>query len=199
MTFGRLTVLNRGNDRVSKSGRHRAMWECSCRCGNTKTVSSDNLIGGRTTSCGCARKELLSSKQRTHGDTNTRLYGIWCAMKARCLNKNANAYKDYGGRGIGICDDWKNSYVSFKKWACDNGYSYGLSIDRIENSGNYCPNNCRWVTGVAQANNRRSNRKYTIDGTSHTLTEWARLYNINPKTLFTRIYSGADIQSALHL
>lgn len=117
--------------------------------------------------------------------------------EARCFNKNTDAYKDYGHRGISVCDEWANNYESFKLWSENNGYEKGLTLDRIDNSGNYCPSNCRWTDRKKQANNRRSNRRYTIDGETHNLTEWANIYGINPKTLFSRIYSGVDIETAL--
>lgn len=154
---------------------------------------STNLTTGKTTSCGCVRKDILSKRQATHNDTNTKLYGVWSSIKARCYNKNTKAYKDYGGRGISMCDEWRNNYLLFKNWAYNNGYSVGKSIDRIDNNRGYCPSNCRWTDKITQANNRRSNRVYTLRGESHNATEWARIYDINPKTLFTRIYSGFDI------
>lgn len=141
---------------------------------------------------------MLSKRQTTHGNSSTPLYGIWCSIKARCYNPRTKAYKDYGGRGIVMCDEWKNDYQSFELWALDNGYTKGVSIDRVNNLGNYEPKNCRWVTSAAQANNRRSNRRYTIGKETHTLTEWARIYGINPKTLFTRVYSGMDFITALN-
>lgn len=119
-------------------------------------------------------------------------------MKARCYNPNTAAYKDYGGRGITICGQWLHDYQAFKEWSLDNGYSDDKSIDRIDNSGDYEPTNCRWVDGFAQANNRRSNRVYTIDDETHTLTEWARIRGINPKTLFSRVYAGVDFVTALN-
>lgn len=195
--FGRLTVKERGEDQISPSGRHRVMWDCICDCGNKVSVHTDNLTNGKSNSCGCIRKEMMSKKQKTHGDTNTRLYGIWSAIKARCYNKNTVTYKDYGGRGIKICDEWRNNYTAFKNWAYENGYEEGLSIDRKDNNLGYYPENCRWVSAFMQANNRRSNRIYTIGSETHNLTEWANKMGINPKTVFTRIYSGMDIKTAL--
>lgn len=197
MKFGRLTVIKRGEDRVSPSGRHRVTWDCMCDCGNTLSVHTDNLTRGKSNSCGCIRKEMMSKRQRTHGDTDTKLYGIWSAIKARCYNENTIAYKDYGGRGIKMCEEWRNDYTAFKDWACENGYKNGLSIDRENNILGYCPENCRWVDASVQANNRRSNRVYTIGSETHNLTEWANKMGINPKTVFTRVYSGMDIETAL--
>ena len=197
-TFGRLKVIERADDAVTKTGRHRTRWLCLCDCGNFVIVYADNIMSEKSTSCGCLRKEMLSNKRTTHGCSKERLYGIWCAMKRRCYNTNDIAYKDYGGRGISICEEWKQDYQAFRNWALDSGYSNEKSIDRINNSGNYEPDNCRWVVSDVQANNRRSNRVYTVDGETHTLTEWANIRGINPKTLFTRIYSGLDFISALN-
>lgn len=188
--FGKLVVLGRGEDAVSKSGRHRIRWECKCDCGKTITAYSENLKSGKTTSCGCYRAELVRGRSVTHGETRSKLYGVWSSIKSRCLNSNTAAYKDYGGRGISICDEWKNSFEVFRDWAYANGYKEGVSIDRIDNNGNYCPDNCRWVISVVQANNRRSNILITYNGETLTVTEWAEKLGKNPKTIFNRLYSG---------
>ena len=122
--FGRLIVKDRAEDTVSKSGRHRVMWVCSCDCGNEVVVLSDNLKRGKTQSCGCLRNDKNKERFSTHRATDTRLYGIWSAMKTRCLNKNSHAYKDYGERGIHVCDKWINDFsaarnFSFSKSTCD--------------------------------------------------------------------------------
>lgn len=197
MKYGRLTVIGRDDDQIAPSGRRHTMWQCQCSCGNTVSVESSALRRGKTVSCGCAKREALSLRQKIHGEKNTKLYGVWSTMKARCHNKNTAAYKDYGLRGISVCDSWKNDYMEFRRWAYETGYTDGMSIDRINNDLGYCPDNCRWADKRTQANNRRSNRIYTIDGETHNLTEWSNLYGINPKTLFTRIYSGSDFESAL--
>lgn len=139
----------------------------------------------------------MSAKQATHKQSNTRLYGIWCAMKRRCNNKNTIAYADYGGRGIQVCDEWLNNYVAFMEWALSNGYSEILSIDRIDNDGNYEPSNCRWVDSVAQVANRRSNVVYTYNSESHIISEWASIFGIPYKTLHYRLSHGWDIADAL--
>lgn len=195
--FGRLEVLSRDDDSISASGRHRVRWLCQCDCGNTVSVLSDNLKRGKTTSCGCFRVENTKRIKSTHGDTQSRLYGIWCAMKSRCTNENNAAYKDYGGRGITVCDEWMHNYDAFKSWAIGNGYSDNLTIDRIDNDESYSPSNCRWVDGVAQANNRRSNRLLTLNGETHNVTEWASILEVSPKTIFNRIYTGYSVDDAL--
>lgn len=198
MTFGRLTVRSRTSDQVSPSGRHRTKWICECSCGNTVSVLAENLNSGRTTSCGCYRADKNRDKFGTHLDTHSKLYGVWCSMKARCYNPNSTYYKRYGGRGIGICSEWKDSYETFRTWAISSGYHDGVSIDRIENDSGYSPSNCRWVGSVAQANNRSSNKIFTYNGETHNLSEWAKLRGINYKTLHNRIFAaGWDFERAI--
>lgn len=135
--------------------------------------------------------------KRTHGDTKTRLYRIWTAMKGRCSNKNIPCYKYYGGRGIDVCDEWKTSYQSFKEWAINNGYAEHLSIDRIDFNGNYSPENCRWVTRKEQARNTRKNRFYTIDGETHCMSEWESRFNISHSLIDKRMKIGMSFEDAL--
>lgn len=118
-------------------------------------------------------------------------------MKSRCYNKNSDAYKNYGGRGVEICDEWLSNYEAFEEWAMQSGYKDGLSIDRINVNDGYSPENCRWVNNTCQANNRRSNRVLSFNGETHNITEWAQILNISPKTLFTRLYAGYSTEKIL--
>ena len=117
-------------------------------------------------------------------------------MMKRCYNQNSSNYPNYGGRGVSVCLDW-HSYESFSDWAHANGYSDELSIDRINVDGSYSPDNCRWVSHIEQSNNRRSNKYYVVNGVEHTLAEWARIYDVNYKTLWKKINKGASIEEAL--
>lgn len=192
MKFGRLTVISRAEDYVSPNGKHRIQWMCRCDCGIEKIVLGEALTSGRTISCGCAQKEIASRFNQTHGKTNTRLYGVWCAMKRRCHNSNVPEYPRYGGRGISICEEWDRSFETFEAWAMVNGYDPSAergkcTLDRIDNNGNYCPDNCRWVTQRDQMSNVSYNRLITYNGETHTLAEWAREYNIPYARLSQRI------------
>lgn len=142
-------------------------------------------------------REINHKLKTTHGETDTRLYNIWLAMKRRCDTPSLKAYPDYGGRGITVCDEWVNSYEAFRDWSIANGYDETLTIDRIDNNGNYEPENCRWVDCVAQANNRRSNVILELNGESHNITEWARILGKNPKTLYSRRQSGDSVERIL--
>lgn len=155
--FGKLTVIKRaGSDRTGKN----AMWECKCECGNIILVSTCHLKSKHTQSCGCLKKVVVNSGQfqKTHGQTGKRIYRIWLGMKQRCFNPKSEKYEIYGGKGVVICDEWKNSFHSFYEWAISHGYNDNLTIDRIDSDGNYEPNNCRWATYSEQNKNRKFKR-----------------------------------------
>ena len=118
-------------------------------------------------------------KNHRHKMSGTRIYLEWQGMKARCYNKSDARYADWGGRGITVCDQWKNSFEAFYEWAMENGYQKELSIDRIDNNGNYCPENCRWATPKEQSRNRRSNVNITIGNSTRTLTEWCEIFHVD--------------------
>ena len=187
--FGRLVVLSRtAND---KSGN--VCWLCKCDCGNIKIVRTYSLTKGLVRSCGCLKKEIFGENARKshtiHGKTNTRLFNIWGRTKDRCYNKKHLHYKNYGGRGIAVCDEWKNNFQTFYDWAFNNGYSEKLTLDRIDNNGNYEPNNCHWVTSKQQSRNKRNNHLITYKGKSHCIAEWADIFNVSYDSLYQRLYT----------
>lgn len=184
--FGRLLVIRC----VGRDPEGRAMWLCKCDCGNETVVHSRHLRTGATQSCGCLIKEAIS----THGFSKERLYSVWCDMRARCLRPGEPSYAGYGARGIKICEEW-NDYPNFRLWALNAGYDPGAAkgkctLDRIDVDGDYCPDNCRWVSVEIQNNNKRSSHFLTVDGETHTLGEWAKMKGICYETLRERVQKG---------
>lgn len=133
-----------------------------------------------------------------HGKRHTRLYGIWLQMKTRCYNANCDRFDDYGGRGITVCDEWKNDFQSFYDWSMSHGYDDSLSIDRINNDGNYAPGNCRWATRIIQSRNTRRSHLITFNGETHTLVEWCEIKGLSRSCLDNRIRYGWDVERALN-
>lgn len=132
-----------------------------------------------------------------HGEANTRLHIIWKAIKQRCYNPNTKRYKHYGGRGVTMCEEWKNNFLAFYEWAMENGYNDSLTIDRIDVNGNYESSNCRWATYKEQANNKRNRKTFSHNGKKHTLAEWSEITGIKVQTIWARLKSGWSIEDAL--
>lgn len=187
-TFGKLIVI----ERIKNDKRGETRWLCKCKCGNTTKVLGSHLRKGETKSCGCFkldRQKEIIKKNNIDFDTFYRLKYIFNHLKNRCINKKNLSYKNYGGRGIKVCDEWldkKNGFSSFCNWAIQNGYQNNLTIDRIDVNKNYEPNNCRWVTMLEQENNRRNNIIIKYNEQTHTLKEWSRILNLNYNTMYSR-------------
>jgi hypothetical protein len=189
--FGRLVAV-----RLSFRKNYVAHWLCKCDCGNETTAILGDLSMGKTKSCGCLHHFVCKTKSVTHGMSRTRLNIIWRNMKTRCENKNDKFYHRYGARGICVCYDW-HSFQSFMKWATSSGYEKNLTIDRINNDGNYEPNNCRWATWIEQANNMSRNHFLTFNGETMTLMEWHRRTGINYSTIRSRVGKGWSTERVL--
>jgi hypothetical protein len=196
--FGRLIVVQEAERHISPKGKISRQWKCLCDCGEYTFVQFSNLKNGGTQSCGCYKKEIQESGGTywKHGQTKSQLYRVWHGMKQRCLNPNYPAYKDYGGRGITVCDRWINSFENFLS---DMGECPpGLSLDRIDNNGNYEPGNCKWRSRIEQENNKRSNVYIEWQGRRITLAEAARLSGINYSVIRMRLSQlGWSPQKAL--
>ncbi len=188
--FGRLTVIGL----KPTEGRH-TYWYCKCDCGNIKSVRSDSLSNGSIKSCGCLKKEQdkLNLNRTTHNMHDERIYKIWQGIKKRCYNSNNKSYPNYGGRGIKMCDEWKDDFVKFYEWVKITNYNDSLSIERIDVDGDYEPNNCTFATNKQQCNNRRSNIKIKIGNTTKTLTEWCELFQLEYRTILSRYKRNKDI------
>lgn len=179
--FNKLRVI----ERLENDNGGIPVWLCKCDCGNFTRVRGKNLKNGSVKSCGCLLKK---GTQTTHGLSKTKLYTIWNSMKSRCSYPKSQSYKRYGARGISVCDEWKNSFESFYSWSMENGYREGLTIERIDNNGNYCPQNCKWVTRKEQCRNRRTNIVFEYMGEKHILIEWCEILNLDYKFIYNRIH-----------
>lgn len=179
--YGEWTVIQYAG--IASNSR-KAAWLCECKCGTRKVITSNNLK--RALSCGCGRREKTILRNTTHGRARSPEHRAWCAMKKRCYNQNDPRYKDWGGRGVIVCDKWRNSFESFLS---DMGSrpSNKHSVDRIDVNGNYEPENCRWATSDIQATNTRRNVKLTIGVDTRCLSEWAREAGVHPATFANRV------------
>ena len=196
--YGRLTVLRRAENRNGLTGRNHVYWLCICDCGCTVEVSRAHLKSGHTQSCGCIHSEMLSERNQVHSGSNTRLYNIWIGMKSRCLNFRNKRYGNYGGRGISICKEWLNSFESFRDWALANGYDENAehgkcTLDRIDVNGNYCPENCRFISMSEQANNKTNSVFYEFDGERITQAEASRRTGIPASTMYRKRMKGISL------
>ena len=192
--FGRLTVVGAAPHRPDP--RRRACWRCSCSCGATKEVRADHLTSGASQSCGC-QIGALAKLRATHGKTRTPEYRVWGAMIERCHSPSSKAFRFYGGRGIMVCDRWRD----FAAFIADMGPRPGndLQLDRIDNNGNYEPGNVRWATRKENCRNRRDNLLVTIDGATKSVAEWSEVAVVKPETFYRRVKRGWDPEAALRM
>ncbi|WP_333604079.1 hypothetical protein [Lactobacillus acetotolerans] len=196
--YGKLVAIKVDNSK-RKIGDTKNYWLFKCDCGNYKIISGAGVRNGHSRSCGCGIVESDKKRFTKHGNSKTKLYKVWVAMRKRCRSVNDKDYANYGKRGIRVCDDWKE-FKNFKDWSIKNGYRGGLSIDRIDVDSGYNPNNCRWVDDTIQANNRTNNHKITVDEETLTLSEWSKKTGIKYSTLSSRINTyGWDIKRALEI
>jgi hypothetical protein len=191
--FNRLLVIKRAK-KVDSGGR--AFWECVCDCGNFVIAEGYGLKSGGVKQCHFCKIKQISIKNTTHGCSPTRLYNIWTNMKTRCSNPNYEMFNSYGGKGISLCSEWE-SFENFKLWSLSHGYNEKLTIDRIDNSNGYNPDNCKWSTMKQQQNNRTNNHLVKFNGEILTLKQWSEKLNISYPTLLGRFYRGWSATKAL--
>ena len=191
--YGKLTVLGSVNKKVSKTTQW--FWEMRCDCGKVKMVKPLDAIVGRIVSCGCYRK-TRGCLTKTHGMSHTRLHNIWCGMNNRCDPNHKNSER-YGGRGITICEEWVK-FENFRDWSLANGYREGLTIERIDVNGDYCPQNCKWIEFSKQARNRTTTKWVTYMGREMSLAEAAEIAGLPYKAVHYRIKKlGWSVEKAL--
>lgn len=171
--FGRLIVMSVDKPYIWNGKIHDYILKCKCDCGKETEVRRGSLVlKNGTRSCGCVHTEGLVQRNLIHNLSHTILYSRYLNIKERCYNPNCKAYKNYGGRGIKMCDEWFNNFESFYEWALSSGYKEELTIDRIDVNGDYAPDNCRWVTFKEQNLNKRNNRFFTYKGKTLSITQW---------------------------
>lgn len=185
--------------RTENSGNGNSRWECLCECGNKHITTGSRLNQNKVMSCGCIQKEAAKNARTKHGLSTHPLYAVRKEMLARTTNPINSHYQYYGVRGIIVCEEWANKEIgmsSFYKWAIKNGYEKGLSIDRIDNNGNYEPSNCRWATDDVQANNKSVNRLVTYNGKKQTLKQWSVELGMKYRLLQDRLKWGWSVEEA---
>lgn len=184
LRFGRLTVLG-----IADKVNGYIHWQCLCDCGTKKSVDGSNLTSGRQKSCGCLNTEKRIARVKTHGLSKTKLYKVWVWMLTRCYNASANRYQHYGGRGIFVCDSWKEDFKTFYDDMFAT-YRSGLQLDRIDVDGPYSKDNCRWVTPSQNGRNKRESLYILDNGVKKHLLDWAEENNISRSAAYKKYYKG---------
>lgn len=188
--FGRWTVIKYSH----KNSKRMVYWLCKCDCGNEKIVLGNNLRRGKSLSCGCLARELNSQNHQLGKDKDrTKIYYAWSNLKRRCYDEKNFNYQNYGARGIVVCNKWKNNFQEFYDWSIKNGYAKNLTLDRIDVNGNYEPSNCRWITLLEQANNKRNNYYVKYENKMYTIADLSRKLNMNYDKLKHRIRKYGSI------
>ena len=184
MTFGRWTVLERVPRPVGRKSPS-PFWRCRCSCGVVKIVVGDGLNSGVSRSCGCLRADVTTVRNITHGKSRTSEHNVWKSMSGRCKTPTCAGYRNYGARGISVCERWS----SFENFLADMGPrpSPRHTLERNENDGPYSPENCRWATRKEQANNKRNNARVVYNGETRTIAQWAERVGLRPMTLWFRL------------
>lgn len=185
--FGNWTVLSFSHKERVSSKEYKNYYICKCKCGTIRKVMRSNLLKGISTSCGCLQRKKTSEHNATHGQSSKRIYAIWQNMKERCYRTKRHNYSNYGGRGIAVCDEWKNDFQAFYDWAMANGYKEDLTIDRINVNGNYEPNNCRWVTQEIQRLNKTTTKYITYKNETKPLMVWCQELGLNYHKIIERL------------
>lgn len=180
-----------------KYNHKRQMWKCKCVCGKELILSRNDLLKPQIKSCGCLTNALIKNANITHGLSKTRLYHIWVGIKDRCYNTKSTSYSNYGERGIVMYEGWKDNFITFKRWALENGYSDELTIERIDYNGNYEPKNCCWIPNKDQCRNTRRNKYYTFNGETHSTVEWSIILGGTPSLVNSRLRRGWSLDKAL--
>ena len=196
--FGKLTVIKKDEIKTIK-GKY-TYWVCECECGSVKSIYQGSLRNGKTTSCGCyGKKQRLKAKTK-HGLSHTRIKRIYHNMLSRCYNPKTPKFKNHGGRGIKVCDEWlgENGFINFVNWAMSNGYDEELTLDRIDNDGDYSPDNCRWADEETQHKNRRITLYIEYNGEKKTVQEWSKELGISENTIYYRYYHGYTPEEILY-
>lgn len=180
--YGRLTPLKLATDTKYKS------WECSCDCGKVVTIAQQSLLSGNTASCGCLKTDMTTESKRTHGGWGSKEYWVWRGILNRCINPKTKQYDRYGGRGISVSQEW----MKFENFIADMGArpDGDFTIERIDNSGNYCKENCTWATRQTQQRNMSSNRLIQLFGKTLPSVAWDELHGHKPYTVSKRLRRG---------
>jgi hypothetical protein len=194
-TYGQLTVEGPADPPIKNQSTY---WVCLCDCGNRRTVMGTKLTTGRVTSCKPCGKKRISAARFKHGLAHkTPLFQRWARIQTRCYNKNDPAYHNYGARGIEMCSEWRNNFMSFYTWAISNGWDSELSIERIDNNKGYFPENCKFATVKEQVRNRRVTKTAILNGQRKPLAEWCELLNLPYSTINVRLHKGWSDEEAL--